>query len=822
MAQAVNRSYPGTPGTPLYVGVAAPTAGTVLSTITLENTSASVQGAGFISPMFGLPLVQGQVPAGQAPQFSLLDGTPCPATLWGVTSWPDGSMKFCAAMVRVPAPVPGSGSLVVQVKNGGAMPTASARSTTDLLAADIKTELTGVTNLTGVWTASLNTAIADGTDVVVIGDGAAGKVWRIGGACKQAGTAHGQIHAWHYVAALSNSAGGLLGLRYLGRIAQPWTDVATPARATRTLTAALLTGATTVRALQGIQIGELLGSTITLPQFTDFFTCAADARWDYVQGGGSAVADGTVRIVRDKAGFMKPRLIPAYDMALTPTNGPAVDYYAQAKGACELRAMGSGGPRAEIGIMPAWAARHVLTQSASDERAVRVTGLASGGWRTCLRQSATKEIVPCVSIQPSYTGLGATQPSWRYWGESTSFGVPSIPEGHLWGSEYEPSHRPAATYYPYVLTGEPQYLDLMVEQATQLILAGPPGGTTWKVGAGIAGGSPTSGSWSGDRDPIINGVTYKGAGMLFSGNLYRVAAWGTRDFCQAAAIYPDVCPKGTALRAYLRDVVGSYFEAINAYNSAMPASWRAGGLVSFLPNDAGDTGYESPWALGYLSKSVCHQSMILPDIAGAATFRQHLAKFYSAIHAVADSTCIASYRMSQWKGDGTRMESTADLVFGVAGAITTNAGTGRLTATAFTTITDGDVFAFTDNSGSVGSPNKPFAEATNNTRFYAVNSSGNTFQLAATVGGPPIPVTASVSIGAFFCRLQNATPWYSFEGNPSPSGYCAEIYGALRAHEACGDAVVNSARLAQDTRWAQGGGVFTNNPVNAMAAAYPE
>ena len=93
MAQAVNRSYPGTPGTKLYVGVNPPVEGALITTITLQNTSASTQAAGFVSPMFGLPLKQGDMPAGQYPQFKLTDGTNCPASIWGVSSWPDGSMK---------------------------------------------------------------------------------------------------------------------------------------------------------------------------------------------------------------------------------------------------------------------------------------------------------------------------------------------------------------------------------------------------------------------------------------------------------------------------------------------------------------------------------------------------------------------------------------------------------------------------------------------------------------------------------------------------------------------------------------------------------
>ena len=118
--------------------------------------------------MFGLPIKQGDVPAGEYPIFETTGGVSCPATIWGVTSWPDGSMKFFGAMIRVPAAVAGSGTLTINVKAGGVAPSASSRSVSDLVASDISTELVGVTNLTGTWSASLNTAISDVDDIVGI------------------------------------------------------------------------------------------------------------------------------------------------------------------------------------------------------------------------------------------------------------------------------------------------------------------------------------------------------------------------------------------------------------------------------------------------------------------------------------------------------------------------------------------------------------------------------------------------------------------------------------------------------------------------------
>jgi len=365
-------SYPGTPGTTLYAGLPTPSVGGLITTISLVNTSGSTQAANFVSPMMGMPFVQGDLPSGEYPVFTLEDDTPCPATIWGVTTWPDGSMKWCGAMIRVPTSIAGSGTLTINVSGGGSAPASSARATSDLTAADLKVELTGVTNLSGVWTASLNTAITDASEIVQIGDGPAGRIYRIRGALKQSGSAHGQLEGYHYAAILQNSVNGLLGLRYLGRVAQPWADVASPTPTRRVATAVLKSGATTIRTLTGHDTTETVGSNIGIPHYSGFFTAGADATWDYVQGGGSASADCTVRVVHSDY-FIKTRMVPPYDTSLTPTVGTSVDYVPYCKGSMQVRATGTTGPRDEIGVFPTWAIRHILTQSATDERNCRVS-----------------------------------------------------------------------------------------------------------------------------------------------------------------------------------------------------------------------------------------------------------------------------------------------------------------------------------------------------------------------------------------------------------------------------------------------------------------
>lgn len=811
MAIPTPDSYPGTPGTTLYAGIAPPAGGTTFTTLTLTNTSGTTQASNFVSPMFGLPIKQGDVPSGQYPTFELTDGTPCPATIFNTTSWPDGSMKFCSAFIRVPSSIAGSGTLTVNVKNGGSAPSASSRTTSDLTTADISAELVGVTNLSGTWTASLNTAITDNTDVVTLGNGQAGRVWRIGGPLKQSGSAHGQLHCWHYVAALQNSSGGLLGIRYLGRVAQPWGDVSTPTPNKRVATASLKTGSTTVRALTGHDTSETVGANLGIGHYTSFFTAGTDAKWDYFQSGGSASSDCTVRVSHNKSYVIKTKLVASYDTTLSSSSNSSVDY--RPYGAAGIdRDMAGTGEREDIGVLPGYFVRHLLTQAAVDERMVRTCGMASSGWRQCARRSTTNQIIPVTDISASYTGLGTIQTTWRFRGTANLSGfVSPSTDTSLWQSEYEPSHRPAIAYYAYLVTGEPQYLDLAVEHASGMATMTIPGSMGLNTASTVTKSTVFSGGTGGTRDALINSTTYKGGGILFENGLNRIPAWGMRDLCAAAAIYPDTCPWGTETRKYLREVHANNFAAANAYNAARPSDWNNSGLWNFDLRD----NQESPWCLGYLSTSICWQANVLPATA-TTTFRQHLSKYWESMNASMDIGCGIAYTAMMYDQNGTRVETMSQLVFSIDSTLTFNTGTNRATVggTQGSWLpTNGDAFAFAGGT-------KPFAAATDYRRLYAVNVSGNTLQFALTPGGAAETITTA---GSNFpnIRVANLSPYWSAEGYTGPMTYVATITAAIRFHQACGDTNVTSAATNAGARLASSGTTFTSNPRNAITTAFP-
>jgi hypothetical protein len=761
-------------------------AGKRLCVVRLHNTHAERrQGAHFVTPMFGQAFRQGDMPAGERPRFTLADGTDCPATLWGITSWPDGSMKFCAAMARIPHSIPAGGALEIDVRAGGPAAEPSPRTLGDFTSADLSVVLDGINALEGTWRASLNDGARTRRDAVLIANGPAGAIWRVGSEFRnRAGSPHGQLYCWHYVAALNGAANELLGLRYLGRVAQPWTDVAQPKAQHRDFSAQLLSGTRVLRSLRGHVATEVPGDVIRLSHYASFFTAGADARWDALQASGNPETEQRLRITLDAAYYIASRLVPPYDLSAEIGEGEASDYVPMGRGTVS-RAMGTTGERADIGLLPEWNVRHLVTQSEAHERVARVNGLAAAGFRLTFRKRETLQPVPCVDIRAKYDGLGQAEPTWRGYIYMSGMTVPS-PNESLWREDT--AHRPGCTYWPYLFTGEPQYLDLLTEHACAHILELNQGNdTVW--GTTFPRPEVIEGKWGGERGIRVgvNGTLYKGSGVLLYGiGGTRMAAWRSRDIAQAAALAPDAPPDAAAVRLYLRDVMDSSYAAFKDYMSKVPATYRDSGL--FIQGK----GNGAPWQIAYMSWSVCHQADILPTV-NSIHVREHLSRFWASFSKIADMACLAAYVCTYKTADDMLIQSSSEILGSLRCQLTFDAKTSRVSISEGKQKTngdwkahDGDVFGFTEKR----SPEiAPLLNGRSEGRFYAINCQHQTFQLAATPSGKPISFPKDFSVTDFFARLRSFAPNLAFDPPNSPSGYSANLRGAVAYHKACGDDV---------------------------------
>jgi hypothetical protein len=243
--------------------------GTLLTTMTIQNTSGSTQATNFVTQIFGHPFKKGDIANGcttGAPKFELTNGTNVPFSEGlAPVCWSDGSLKWAPFMLRVPTSIAGSGSLTINIKTGGTFPSASSRGTSDLTSGgtDLNVSVTGIgSGLSGTWVSNLAQGItAAHTDDYNYMNGDAGWCGRVRASFRQSSADHGQLEAYWYACA-TETGSGLGGIRYLARVTQPWYNIDTPTKDYRVFSAfTLLNGASTVRDMMSGHFGA--GKTFT-------------------------------------------------------------------------------------------------------------------------------------------------------------------------------------------------------------------------------------------------------------------------------------------------------------------------------------------------------------------------------------------------------------------------------------------------------------------------------------------------------------------------------------------------------------------------------
>jgi hypothetical protein len=815
---------PGTPGTTIYAGRPSP-GGTTVTSRMLSNTSGSTQASNFVTPMFGLPLKEGDVPAGQYPEFRLTDNTLVPATVYNMAAWADGSMNMCGVIARVPSSVAGSGSLTVNVKNGGTAPAASSRTLAEVTAgSDIKIEYTGTVNLTGLWTASLNDAIANDANITVIGDGPAGKVWKIGGHFKQAGAPHGQLYCWHYIAVLQDAAGGLLGVRYLGVWGQLFGDVASPAPLARTGTMVLKNVATTVRTMQGLTTRPVPstedgtpGTSILMPHFSSASTSGPDAVWDFFQCGGSASTDCTIRVVPATAYVQQAKLVPAYGISASVTDTPSRDYFINGKGNHSEFGMSGPGERDELGVMPAWCAKYWMNPTVLNERAVRVNAMCALSYYADVRPNSSKK--PAAgNTTGTFTGI-EQKTSWSL-SQRTGGIINPASESSVWGTDV--AHRPSPMYSAYLMSGEPQILDAMIGHACGHIFLTNGGYSIWKAARPLTGPSMTE--FAGERGMRVDntGETYDCGGVLMRRGGIRQGAWSFRDISQAYAMVPANYT-GSDYKGYFQYLLDTAWRGFNEYTAAHPTAYKNDGMFAY--GDRQLEGGDGLFMVNYWDMALCFTSQITqrPQII---TARQYMGRRFNAVSTRYNVGVFGAYDLLVWD-DIDISESYGEVAWVMknnSGTLTFSTASNNVTLTdgsvgAAWNPTNGDVFAFVGVGTNPAT--RPYDEMVDYKRFYAVNCSGKTFQLSATPGGSALTVVRNFSTnGNYYIQAQDRVVGFTTGSQAGAGGYLVMSVGCMNYHKLIGDDVSNASTPMQ-AALAYENPILTGNPKYAFKDTYP-
>ncbi len=888
-----------------------------ITSITLSNTSGASE-TPMWSKFFGHPFADSDVTgcqlSGGNPTYPVfkVSGVIVPYSMSTTpTYWPSGRLKHALFFLLLGGnyTIANNGTLSVTVNQSGttSLPTASSRATSDFTAADLKTIATQLDgpNAGTSYTASLNTAITDAlSDNYVVADGPAGKMWRLRGNYKNAGTPEGMQTTYFYVASMQNAGAAFGGIRVQPCTATPWGDATSSLRKTRTFSAMTWqTGSTVIR--DNVTAGRSNSGTFTwagsgdaisvntssasyeswtpvrftttgtlptglalnttyyvytgayyTPPYTKFsvystlldvnsyvvmssagsgthtytiypsltcygriFHCGTTGDWDYVQGGGavagiSTYVDTAVQVKWDMTYARSTLCIPAYDYNAPVTAGSATPFYINTT--CGLtNTPDAGGIDEHIGILPTPMVRHIYTNSLTDERNVRAIGLAGGQVNSCVRQISTGFRIPCWNNGHNgsgtpYTGMGTLLINGRFTGAGNSniFQQNSAADyynltGQVAG---ESSHRVAYNWYPYLLFGTPEYLDMMIETANCAPGYGYIGGglTNTRIDAtqyAPSGTAAGDGSNQGSRNITTSGVSRYCIFQLTDSQ--RQDAWGLRDTGICAGLIPQSFPECPAYSTYFNDIINDNAAFVQAVIALSPNSYTTtNGL--FAPSNSlyiGDVWQAAYWieaaamVYGYTQNSAW-----LASINTMNTWMAHCINTFG-LNVISKEEWLLRTNYSH-SGCGPLISSDSQFAVVINDAhVTWSNGS---TSFAFSNSgipyvpTVGDQLYFTSPDPPSESSTPIPAAVTAFTGYFIKTVSGvspnYTLTLSATLGGSAI-TNSDAGAGGILCWINNKTPLNSLDFN-GVSDYPSVTYRSMLLSKSRGATIDATAQTA--------------------------
>lgn len=321
---------------------------------------------------------------------------------------------------------------------------------------------------------------------------------------------------------------------------------------------------------------------------TMIYACGANCTWDYVQGAGSwapiaTLNDQTTRITFDKIYFRQSRLMPAWDTTMATNTYAAQNYCANyfttpSSGVLE-QFQGTTGEGPNRALLHGAAISHWINQDANTEQINRLIGILGCTISIHMRDFTTG-FVPVVNNGPNgaggnYTSMPASnyQFSWGYDQAHTSgFTVPANQNVIKQQVNPDVAHMTDQSYYQFLFTGEPQYLDHLQNFGIYSLTWG--GGTR---------GAPTINSttfslptW---RNPTISGTQYYGVQSM-TPFAQRLSAWSQRLMSGAVALTPDSDPA----KPYFTEMNNQSWLATAALWLLMPSFIQDNGLFCMCGN----------------------------------------------------------------------------------------------------------------------------------------------------------------------------------------------------------------------------------------------
>lgn len=202
--------------------------------LTVVNDGGSTIGNGYArwAPFFA----DGDIAAGTDVIVKDNSGNVLPHSVGLRTFWPSGTLRQEEILVcKIPSTAAG-GSQTLQLWSGGTVPSASARSLTEVYNQQFSTSFpisAGITDTDGRSGTYVTTLANDANNIEKYKylSGGCGEEWRFLLHLTKSGTADGQLEQYVYLTALDDGLGNAAGFFEFDRTTQPWYNHDTPAKA---------------------------------------------------------------------------------------------------------------------------------------------------------------------------------------------------------------------------------------------------------------------------------------------------------------------------------------------------------------------------------------------------------------------------------------------------------------------------------------------------------------------------------------------------------------------------------------------------------------
>jgi hypothetical protein len=524
-----------------------PLAGTAITDVRFENTSATVQNKAPVT--FGQIFAVGHLQATDVLSGRLDDGTVVPLQLDVKAKHANGSVRHAVISAVLPTLAANTTRTMSLIKGG--------------------TAPTGSTTLNALLSTGFTFAVhanVGGVDYYASAD----ELLKAGGATTWL---NGPVATEWQVAAPLKTAGGAQHPHLQARFAIRWFPGANEARVDVTVEndwayesapqnftydANVVMGGKSVYAKTGL-------------------THYRQARWRQMFWFNGAEPQVNVKL--NTGYLLDSKALPNFDRTLTMTETNLAALQTKWTGAITepmniglaIPYMPQTGGREDIGMLPAWAATYLLSMDKRAAQATMGTANLAGTWSSHYRDKNTGRPISLldypymtISGNPGDTVNPVTK-------QAEMFPVCATSTGCASPFTHDSAHQPALAYLPYLVTGDYYYLEELQFWAMWNVFASNPG----------------------YRDDI------KG---LLKPEQVRAQAWSLRTLAEAAYITPD----SDRLKSHFNQILTNNLDWYNANytnnTAANKLGFIANGYAVIYNNDRG----VAPWQDDFFTSAISH------------------------------------------------------------------------------------------------------------------------------------------------------------------------------------------------------------------------